>query len=144
MIRTKYPTLARSAMSNSLPSVGMQGKAYGWGGGNGRVLNNLSMADVSVNGYKDNYLGIKRVGTNPNYSGTFYVPGDSGGPLFINGMLQGVLSTGTIDKQNPRVYAQAWYVPVANYAGWITETMRENPSPNQNEFYNQLIRAISS
>ena len=125
---------------NSLPSIGTYGKAYGWGNIQESWNKPLQQADVRVNSYKNNYIGIKRVGAE-SLGGSRYQNGDSGGPLVINNAIAGVLSTGT-KEQGRSDYGQAWYVPVADYSGWINDTISKNsqkPATPQ-----EVIKAIQS
>ncbi|XP_074838186.1 mast cell protease 1A-like [Carettochelys insculpta] len=46
--------------------------------------------------------------------------GDSGGPLVCDGVVQGIVSSGTLDGSPPSIYTR-----ISNFIPWITETLQK-------------------
>ncbi|MFP7366049.1 S1 family peptidase [Corynebacterium callunae] len=102
---------------------GEQGTASGWGGYSALNQQIAQQADVNVQRRITNLEGpdTSAILLEGQITNGRLMPGDSGGPLFINGQLAGVLSMSTaVEGAANHAGTVGWYVPVAEYADWIT------------------------
>lgn len=101
---------------------GERGQASGWGGYSVLGQQVVQAADVQVQRRVTNVPSPDRgaVMLEGTVANGRLMPGDSGGPLYINGQLAGVLSMSTADEHNAsQAGTVGWYIPVAEHADWI-------------------------
>lgn len=105
------------------------GVAYGWGRTKGsNSLETLNTLNGTMHP-KFSYGGpFPDMPTNPvTFDGGHSATGDSGSPFIINNAIHGVLSMGTLPKNDGDV-RQGLYMPVANYQDWIKATIQSDDS----------------
>lgn len=105
------------------------GVAYGWGRTKGsNSLETLNTLNGTMHP-KFSYGGpFPDMPTNPvTFDGGYSATGDSGSPFIINNALHGVLSMGTLPKNDGDI-RQGLYMPVANYQDWIKATIQSDDS----------------
>lgn len=103
--------------------AGNAGTTEGWGGYAIQNQQIAQAADVSVQRRVNNLEGPdpSAILLEGQISNGRLMPGDSGGPLFVNGQLAGVLSMSTaVEGAASQAGTVGWYVPVAEYADWIS------------------------
>lgn len=111
---------------------GENGQAAGWGGYAALNQYVAQQADVQiqrrvVNVPSPDRSAVLLEGTVTNGR---LVPGDSGGPLYINGQLAGVLSMSTsVENAAAQDGTVGWYIPVAEYADWIARYTGKQIAP---------------
>ncbi len=100
---------------------GENGQAAGWGGYSAFGQNVAQQADVQIQRRVVNVPSPDRTAVllEGTVSNGRLVPGDSGGPLYINGQLAGVLSMSTDVENDALDGTVGWYIPVAEHAEWI-------------------------
>lgn len=122
LIKLDRPAFAQVAAINGAHlQPGTKGNSVGWGGWNRMNQVIAQQGDARV---------VRRVVNVPSpeptaqlletaITGGRLIPGDSGGPYFVNGQLAGVLSMST-DTTNANLNGtMGWYVPVAEHLEWI-------------------------
>lgn len=98
-------------------------QATGWGGQSTQGFALGQEADVRVVRRVSNVPGPDRTAEvlEATVSNGRLQPGDSGGPLFINGEVAGVLSMSTAVEDNAAAAGtMGWYVPVSEHLDWIS------------------------
>ncbi|WP_080795634.1 S1 family peptidase [Corynebacterium pacaense] len=122
LIRLDHPSGAQVAgLSGTNLQPGTTGNSVGWGGWNRLNQFVAQQGDATI---------VRRVVNVPSpdpgaqlleagVTGGRLIPGDSGGPLFVNGQLAGVLSMSTDTTNESRNGTMGWYVPVAEHLDWI-------------------------
>lgn len=101
---------------------GANGVVAGWGGYAAQGQQFAQEANVHIDRRITNLPSPDRsaVLLQGTITGGRLLHGDSGGPLFINGQLAGVLSMSTAAENNNATDGTVgWYVPVAEHAEWI-------------------------
>lgn len=101
---------------------GESGIASGWGGYVSQRQAVAQQANVQITRRVVNVPSPDRTAImlEGNITQGRLMPGDSGGPLYINGQLAGVLSMSTASDTTGQDGTVGWYVPVAEHIEWIS------------------------
>jgi Trypsin len=103
-----------------LPQAGDTGTIYGLGGPEYGQLREATIEVLDAATDYSNGLGIHLVGISGGSQ-----PGDSGGPLLVNGKLVGVDSAGT---GNNDVHAESWYANLAGSKDFLASVLVGTPT----------------
>lgn len=124
VIRLHSPSGATTAnLHGTHLQAGSRGPVTGWGGWN--------HANQMIIGQQADAHVVRRISNldSPDRSAQLLeaeiyrgrlLPGDSGGPLWVNGQVAGVLSMSTATDRPSYDGTMGWYVPVAEHLDWIS------------------------
>lgn len=108
-------------------------EAYGWSSDGSGKTTKLPVGHGELKGTNDFalYEGKQAVLARLT-DGSQFQPGDSGGPVFEDGKLFGVLSA-AFDPDNPdsQTSPEAILAPTAEVADWVKQTIEKEPEPAQ-------------
>ncbi len=113
---------ATSNLNGAHLQPGVWANPVGWGGWNQNNLYLGQQADAQVQRRVVNLPSPDRTAQmiEATISNGRLLPGDSGGPLFVNGEVAGVLSMSTAADLPSQHGTMGWYVPVAEHLDWIS------------------------
>lgn len=110
-----------AGLSGAHQQPGTPGTVTGWGGWNTNAYPVAQQADTTINRRVINLRGPftdMALLEAPIYNGRL-LPGDSGGALWINGEIAGILSMSTATDVPSQDGTLGWYIPVAEHLDWI-------------------------
>lgn len=124
LVELSAPALGGTAdLHGTHLAPGQSGQVTGWGGQSTYNFLLGQEADARIVRRVSNVPGPDRTAEvlEATISNGRLQPGDSGGPLFINGQVAGVLSMSTAVEENAaEAGTLGWYVPVAEHLDWIS------------------------
>lgn len=109
-------------VSDTLPELGAA-RLYGWSSDGSGTTEKLPVAEGEITKFLDMSLfgGTQLMNVDIRNGGKTQ-PGDSGGPLFVDGKLVGVLSA-SLGQNESGISPVAAYAPVAEQYHWVMETI---------------------
>ncbi|GAB3595998.1 putative peptidase precursor [Corynebacterium faecale] len=124
VVRLSSPVAAATAnLSGWHQHPGTYGTVAGWGGATSRHMPIGLQADATIQRRIINLPSPDRGAVLLEatiYNGRL-LPGDSGGALWVNGEIAGVLSMSTATNVASQDGTMGWFVPVSEYLGWIAQ-----------------------
>lgn len=122
LVRLSSPVPTPTAgLSGVHQQRGTPGTATGWGGWNADLYPVAQQADTTIN---RRIINLPGPFTNmvlleaPIHNGRL-LRGDSGGALWVNGEVAGILSMSTVTDTPSQDGTLGWYIPVAEHLDWI-------------------------
>ena len=123
LVKLDRPSAAPvAALSGHHMQPGDIGQAIGWGGIHGSIAPPVQESAVTVQRRVTNVPSPNRSATMVETwvdSGRIQ-PGDSGGPVFMDGAVTGVIAMSNAGAENTVDGTVAWYIPVAEHLEWIS------------------------
>ncbi|MEZ2122311.1 trypsin-like serine protease [Corynebacterium sp. CCM 9203] len=123
LVKLDRPSTAPvSPLSGHHMQPGDVGQAIGWGGIRGSIAPPVQESSVTVQRRVTNVPSPDRSATMVEtwVDAGRIQPGDSGGPLFMDGTVTGIIAMSNAGTGNTVDGTVAWYVPVAENLDWIS------------------------
>lgn len=124
VVRLSSPVAAATAnLSGWHQHSGTRGTIAGWGGASSHPMPIGLQADATIQRRIINLPSPDRGAVLLEatiYNGRL-LPGDSGGALWVNGEIAGVLSMSTATSVASQDGTMGWFVPVSEHLGWIAQ-----------------------